>query len=84
LAFVVPSKRKACLVHIESSKLLVFYEAESFVVFSKETRPKEAWQFDSLDESSWPTSECCPRRKSSAFWIQWQKVEAFQGVWYIT
>ncbi|KAL1227998.1 CMT1A duplicated region transcript 4 protein [Trichinella pseudospiralis] len=29
---------------------------------SKETRPKEAWQFDSLDESSWPTSECCPRR----------------------
>ncbi|KRZ64749.1 hypothetical protein T10_11497 [Trichinella papuae] len=28
----------------------------------KETRPKEAWQFDSLDESSWPTSECCPRR----------------------
>ncbi|KRZ22594.1 hypothetical protein T4C_11320 [Trichinella pseudospiralis] len=63
LAFVVPSQRKACLVHIESSKLLVFYEAESFVVFSKETRPKEAWQFDSLDESSWPTSECCPRQE---------------------
>ncbi|KRX86093.1 hypothetical protein T4E_4804 [Trichinella pseudospiralis] len=38
--------------------LQVFKEASK----NKETRPKEAWQFDSLDESSWPTSECCPRR----------------------